>query len=344
MSTNRDLLDEALARGVITDAQRAELAALAGAEGTDNEERIKPVGTLNEIFVTFGAALLLGAISGLAGMFLKNTIATTLATVATCWLVALYFHDRKRFRLPVIYACIKAAFVIFFGTTIAMNEMGYYTIHNPQDLWVQLPPWIAAIGVLIAGAARFRIPFLMLPIAIAFTVIVTIAARAGAQDTPYKLLLGACGLSTLVVAIWFDLKDPHRVKRWSDFAFWSYVVGSPLFVHSLFLSVLTSGDKDWIMSGGVWVSVLALTVLVSFVGLLLNRRALILSTLIYVGFVIFRLLTGMALGGPATILLVSVLLIGLYVTALGSRWTQVRAHIMRKLPVEWTWLKKLPPF
>ena len=75
-----------------------------------------------------------------------------------------------------------------------------------------------------------------------------------------------------------------------------------------------------------------------------GATALILSTLIYVSIVIFRILAGLALGAPATMLLITTLVIGLYVTALGSRWTRVRASFMQGLPSSWTWVKKLPPY
>src|SRR5262249_26630110 len=146
------------------------------------------------------------------------------------------------------------------------------------------------------------------------------------------------------LAVRFDLKDPGRITRWSDFAFWSYVVGSPLFVHSLFITVLMQSDaRDWIISLQIWLAMVPLVLAVSFVGLLLNRRALILSTLAYLGFIVFRLLTTVLAGDVVTVSLVTLLLIGFYVTALGSRWTLVRRFIMARLP-SFPWLRYLPPF
>ncbi len=346
MASKQDVLDEALARGIITADQRKQMAQMDAAEKADNEERIKPVGTFNEIFVTFGVVLLVNAITGLIGMLFKNPMLTSIASAGIAWIVALYFHQGKRFRLPIIYACLSAAFALGVGIKIGLTGTDKMSsLFSTKDgLWPTVIPLLAVLGALITGAARFRIPFLMLPVAILFAVTVSCAASFSTQDTPYKLLLGSCGLVILAVAISFDLKDPHRVTRWSDFAFWSYVVGSPLFVHAIFLSVLSNMGKEWLMSGSLWLEMIVLTAAVSFTGVLLNRRALILSTLIYVGFIIFRLLAGLALGAPAVILLVSVLLIGLYVTALGSRWTHVRHWIMTRLPKNWTWLNRLPPY
>ncbi len=90
-----------------------------------------------------------------------------------------------------------------------------------------------------------------------------------------------------------------------------------------------------------WLLTLLLVVAVSFAGLLLNRRALIISTMIYVAFLIYRVLHEVSMGNAAAGLLITVMLIGLYMTALGSRWRKVRSYVMNRLP-QWKWLEKLP--
>lgn len=346
MANNTDLLDEALSRGILTTEQHKQLAELQGAEANDNDERLKPVGTMNEIFVTFGVMLLTGAISGLIGQLITDTVAVGVLSAGVTWLVALWFHNRKRFRLPIIYCVASAAFGLAATIFISLNGGITGSIFDDSvPLELTLTTLGVGLAVLAAGAARFRIPFFMLPIAVLFTIMVTTIARHGDGDTSWRLLLGGCGVAILGVAIFFDLKDPKRVTRWSDFAFWSYVVGSPLFVHSLFLSLLLQDDmKGWLSNSFLWMSMAALAIGVTFLGLLLNRRALILSTLIYVSIVIFRVMAGLALGAPAILMLITTLIIGLYVTALGSRWTRVRASFMRGLPASWTWVKKLPPY
>lgn len=343
----RDLLDEALSRGILTAEQRKQLAELQGAEAADNDERIKPVGTMNEIFVTFGVMLLTGAIGGLIGQVVGNIMLAGILGSGATWLVGLWFHNRKRFRLPIIYCVASAALGFATTTFIGLHggEVSDSIFDNGVPIEVVLTTLGVGLAVLAAGAARFRIPFLMLPIAVLFTIMVTVIARHGDGDTSWRLLLGGCGLAILAVAIFFDLKDPKRVTRWSDFAFWSYVVGSPLFVHSLFLSLLLQDDVEhWLDTPLMWMAMAALAFAVTVAGLLLNRRALILSTLIYVSIVIFRVMAGLSLGAPAILMLITTLIIGLYVTVLGSRWTRVRGAFMRALPTSWDWVKKLPPF
>lgn len=351
----RDLLDEALSRGILTAEQRKQLAELQGAEANDNDERIKPVGTMNEIFVTFGVMLLTGALGGLIGLTIgsfldkqtvQNIVLTGVVSAGVTWCIGLWFHHRKSFRLPIIYCVGSAALGLATTAFIGLNGgINGSVFDKGVSLEIVLTTLSVALAVLAAGAARFRIPFFMLPIAVLFTIMVTTIARHGDGDTPWRLVLGGCGLIILAVAIFFDLKDPKRVTRWSDFAFWSYIVGSPLFVHSLFLSLLIQDSmKGWLSNPLLWMGMAALAIAVTFVGLLLNRRALILSTLIYVSIVIFRIIASLSIGAPATLLLITTLIIGIYVTALGSRWTRIRAAFMRGLPPSWKWVRKLPPY
>lgn len=337
----RQLLDEALARGIISDTQRKAMSDVAGEDKSDSEERFKAVSNLNEIFVTVGVWLLLAAITGLIGLAVKDPASISILGAGVAWLVALYFHKGRRFRLPLILCMINAAFGIGIGFSIMMASGGGL-FEGDQAMWLSVIPMLGGLLVLSAGAWRFRLPFLMLPISILFTVCITYAAKYTDDTISYRLILGAAGLTILAMAIRFDLKDPTRVTRWSDFAFWSYVVGSPLFVHSLFLSVLIAGSKEWAMSFPAWFAMLALTLVVSFVGIVLNRRALIISTLIYVVYLLSRPLLVIASTPPLTALFVVMLILGLYVTCLGSRWRRVRAYVMKKLPA-WAWLKHLPP-
>lgn len=342
--TDDKSLQDALAKGIITPEQMAEIEKLKATANTDPDEKIRSVGNLNEIFVTFGTMLLVSAVSGLAGIgqespYVGGTVHTVFALAAAC-----FFHARKRFRLPIIYGVISAAFSL--GITLS----AWLATHEADPIVQQLLPKALGLAVLIGGAAYFRIPFLMAPIGILLALLVTDGVRLGYHEAPLKLLLGAVGLSILAVAVFFDLKDPLRKERWSDFAFWSYAVGSPLFVHSLFIGIMVNSGFERLESVHLWLLMLVLIFGITLVGLLINRRALILSTLIYIGIILFRALAQL-MGGPTsssallsypTLLLLTLLIIGGYVVVLGSHWPKIRRRVFTTLP-PWPWLSKLPP-
>ncbi len=337
----QQLLDKAIADGLISEEQRIKLEALAADDKGDNEERLKPVGTFNEIFVTIGVMLLTSAISGLLGLIITSPVVNSMVSAFVFIVVAEYFHTRKRFRLPIIYSALGCAGALAGAVMIGLVDNSKEAFSDDLAPYI----WIASLAVAMATLAvfawRYVIPFLMLPISIIFTAIVTIAAKSGDNTLSYKLVLGAAGLAILAFAIRCDLRDRERTSRISDFAFWSYMIGSPLFVHSLFLSLLLSDNRDFAMTGLAWVATVVLVLAVTFAGLLLNRRALIISTLVYVAYIIGRVLTDISVGSAATILLVTLLIIGIYVIALGSRWREVRIRVLDTLP-PWKWLEKLP--
>ncbi len=325
-------LTEAAERGIISDAQRAEIEALAQqAHARTQDERIKTVGSFNEIFVTIGVLLACWAVSQLVGMLLFNaTLGSVFALGLNVW-VAEHFYRGGRFRLPIIAVSLLAAMTI---STYAQETLEAAT-HQGIG---QVAGFAAALPILGLAARRYQLPFLMLPIAIMFTLAVTFSADLVPSALPLQLLLGACGLSILAFAIRMDLRDPARTGKASDFAFWSYMVGSPLFVHSLLLPMLV--DERTILGAGSWLLIGALVVAVSFAGVLLNRRALILSTMIYVGYVMISLLRHTPMDA-ASITLITLLMIGLYIFTLGARWAQLRRALFARLP-QWHWLKKLP--
>lgn len=327
-------LDEALARGVITTEQREAMADIGVAEKTDADERFRGVGNMNELFVTFGVAMLLSAVGGLTSMLAGPY--GSLFTLAITYYVALRFHDGRRYRLPLIFCSISAA------SSLALSVLALLGYEWDKDM--SSSAYLIAMATGFVGlsfcAARFRLPFLMLPIGIVFTAFVTYAAKQGANDVPYRLLLAGCGLCLLVVAVRFDLKDPRRLTRWSDFAFWTYILGSPLFVHALFMSVLL-GDKAELMDGYNLLLLGAMAVLVTVSGLLLNRRALIMSTMAYVGYLIWLGLASVGGGDSLATVLLTLGVIGLYMISLGARWNNARRWLFRRLP-RWAWLRRFP--
>src|SRR5262249_40372860 len=80
------------------------------------------------------------------------------------------------------------------------------------------------------------------------------------------------GLATLGVAIWFDSKDPQRVTRMADHAFWLHLAAAPQIIFGVRGLVLGSGFEEASTAD----STVMLVVLIFFalISLALNRRAL----------------------------------------------------------------------
>lgn len=178
---------------------------------------------------------------------------------------------------------------------------------------------------------RFRLPLLVLALALS---IVALALALLNAETLW--IMGGCGLVAILIGIALDLKDPTRTGAWHEWAMWLFVVGSPLAVHPLFVTVIrdriqNKGVGEVLGGDGTIALVLGLAFVVSFIGLLLDRRSLVTSSLVYLAgafaYVLFR-----TVGDPVSLLGIIPLTIGVYVILLGVAWKAVRRSVLNALP------------
>ena len=81
-------------------------------------------------------------------------------------------------------------------------------------------------------------------------------------------------------AMRFDLSDRLRATRRSDCAFWLHVLAAPLLVHSL---VGLVSDNTFKPDTFAAIMIVVIALLLTIVALIIDRRALLVSALVYVG-------------------------------------------------------------
>jgi hypothetical protein len=341
IASEAGLLDDALARGIISDSQREQLAKMQQSDALDSDERIQSISKFNELFMSFGVFVLLNALEGLLGQMLSSDILVSSLSVVLALAVAFWFHHKKRFRLPILYCALRAAFSVAVALRIAYTGQDDFLSAIDETMWPLIIPLGAGLITLIAATGFFRIPFLMLPIGVLFTIIITTAAQFSDNDLSLRLLLGGCGLLILSIAIMLDLKDNMRVTRTSDYAFWAYVIGSPLFVHSLLLPLIINDIESLNIP---WLLIAVMVLGVTLVGLCMNRRALILSSLVYVSILLGKLMTQNVFSNSATGLLITMLVMGAYVMLLGAKWGDIRHYALSRIAKYIPATKHLPRY
>ncbi|MAP95146.1 MAG: hypothetical protein CMK07_09365 [Ponticaulis sp.] len=149
----------------------------------------------------------------------------------------------------------------------------------------------------------------------------------------------ATGIATLLVAIWFDARDPDRATRMSDNGFWLHVTAAPQIVYGL-RGVLGEGSE----LGSVSIHLVLVGVLIGFtlLSLALNRRALIISGLITFGVSIWNLFQAfgdsffLRFAGP-------LLLVGGLVVLLGAGWKTSRKLLLAGFPKQGVMARIFPP-
>ena len=142
------------------------------------------------------------------------------------------------------------------------------------------------------------------------------------------LFLLVSGCAILAIALRYDLKDPDRLTRFADNAFWLHLISAPMIINGLVLLMLdTLGDTGDSIVGYVLVIVIA----VSLFGLAINRRALLASSLLYAGTAILYFVNkiDMEFG---TAIAVTLIILGAAVVFLGAGWHPARRALLTVLP------------
>ena len=338
----------AVAAGIVSEAQAAALLALAqrrrGARAhmAAEDEPFEFFRGFSEIFVTVGLMLLLGGIGENAAVFGGGAAVPFIGAGLTFGL-SFYFIRRRRMNLPGMF--LAAGFGLFLASAVtALMTSGI------PDM-VRLPRIVGLVGMagMAVYYAVFRLPFAMFVFGL-FGLITTYAYATTDRFSLWRnfpeglfdlasgssLALGSLifGLAAFALGILFDARDPHRVSRWSATGFWLHILAAPALVNTMAMTLYNRGDTaGYLLTAG-------LLVLVVLLSLIIDRRSFMTAAIVYLGALI-----ALALGGDRgdDARSVAVLLIlGVFITALGTWWVQLRAWIMRHLP-DFPLKERLPP-
>ena len=347
----RDDLRAAVASGILDEAQAARLLTLSDqrqgyrANMVGDDEPFELFKGFAEIFVTVGLGLLMAAVIGLMAIFGEGAAIPFVAaaiSVALAW----YFTLRRRMALPSIALCVAFAGCISFVVSVFVI----------QDKAEPQPVQIMVIGIismiLMLGYFRvFRLPFSMF-IAAVFG-LVALLGLAGVSDPSFgnlvlrpldffdlrraptvAIAILAFGVICFAVALWYDMKDPHRVSRYSATAFWLHLLAAPALVNTLVLSNYQIGGL-----GGTALAIAALVVF-TLLAIIIDRRSFLTAGLIYIGLILAEAISDT---GTEWATVLTLLVLGIAVTGLGAFWTQMRAQIMGALP-EFPGKNRFPPY
>lgn len=329
-------LEAAVAAGAIKadDAVRFR-AFIAQSHSTSmvDEEHFRLITGFNDIFVAIASVLLLVAIAWLGGEVQPWLGAAGVAVAA--WGLAEYFTRIRRMALPSILLLL--AFVGGLFATVGTGLIGEGNQFGPGDEAV-VATYIAIAGlVAMAGAylhwRRFKVPITIAAGAAALVAAIiggSAAATSGdifdMQTLLNAILLGS-GLATFGFAMWWDMSDPKRETRRADVAFWLHLLAAPLIVHPIFQTI---GVTEGVLSIGGAVLVIGLYIAMAGIALAIDRRALMVSSLIYVLWALNGLFD--RFGAVETNIALAALIIGSALLLLSAFWHNARAMIVRPLP------------
>ncbi len=337
MAVTPKQLDEAVERGVISAEQAAEIAAISDdgdSAPVARSERFRFIDNFADVFICVGQFILMGAAGSLSAFSpAVGPVTVYILFAAVNWAMLEYFGLWNRKYAPAFVAALLAAYSATTAYALSTGSTGIFTSGAIID-----DPEISGLlaAVLLVAFLRARLPILLLPIAVLATAALTIARHDVFPDTPILALTALSGLVCLLIAIRLDMADPLRRSRVNDYAFWLFVVGSPMTIHSLFVTILMNGEFDT----AIWV-VFGAALIAATIGIVIDRRPLVVSTLAYITIAVTYGTTRASNWNFSVIALVP-LVIGLMIILLGVNWHRVRAALLAPFKGH-PLLKRLPP-
>lgn len=348
-------LRAAVQAGVLSEAQAASLAALAHdragkrAALPAEDEPFEFFRGFSEIFVSVGLIILLTGISLLLGWVGGPLIWILLPAIsaAIAWWWARYFTLERRMNLPSMVLALAYGGGVYLAvlTILAQATEGERLIFVAANL--------VSIAAMALWYRHFRLPFSMFILGLfglaanygltASAEAVADAAAGGIggvfdlRGSPrFALATLLFGAAAFAAGMWFDTRDPHRLGRHAATAFWLHLLAAPALVNTVALTLYNIGG-----SGGMIATSLAL-LLIAALALVIDRRSFLTAGIAYIALVIAWVVRGGGdgnLGQWAMILLI----LGFFITALGTWWVPLRAALMRALP-DFPGKASLPPY
>ena len=336
------LIDETQAVGLITLAQER-LGVRDGMAGED--EPFEFFKGFSEIFVTVGLWLLLGGMIGFGAVF-GGVIGVSLFGLILTWVFALYFTKKRRMNLPSM--SLAAGFGLFLSSMVMSVFEKTNSSFDENGLIIMAV--IGMVGMLIYYRV-FKLPFTMFIFGL--FALILIYALMGKQGTDVPLFgfsdamfnlsensgfaTGSLifGILAFALGIYFDTKDPHRVSRYSATGFWLHILAAPALVNTMALTLYNSGGSMAYLLTAI------LLFFVMILSLVIDRRSFLTAGIGYLGALIGWVFSNnMSDGGS---MVATLLILGAFITALGTWWVQIRAWLMRLLP-DFPYKNRFPPY
>ncbi|WP_443970308.1 hypothetical protein [Sphingobium sp. CR28] len=299
-----------------------------------DEEHFRFLTGFNDIFVAIAIVILLVAtawIGNVVGPLSTGPMKSPLGgilTAAAAWSLAEYFTRVRRMALPSIVLLLGFA----YGVGSAALATGASLLPDSDDRTMSLLMSAAAILTALAIFAhwrRFAVPITIAALTAAVVATICgllVASFPALENAPYGPVL-VCGLAVFALAMRWDMSDRERVTRRADVAFWLHLLAAPLIAHSLF-NLLGVFRED--MSTGTATIVIGLYLLFGVVALVIDRRALLVSSLAYVLYALYQLFQ--RAGAIELSAALTALVIGSALLTLSAFWPIARGTLLSCLP------------
>lgn len=290
-----------------------------------DEEHFRLVTGFNDIFVVIACVLMLASVAWLGGALAPWLGA--LAVSAVAWGLAEFFIRKRRMALPAIVLLLA-----FTGGIVAAGVSA-----DKSSVHIAVACAVAAVATWLHWR-RFQVPITVAAGAAAgvgCVIALLLSVVPDAKDWTNVLSLLA-GLVVFALAMRWDGADTRRETRKSDVAFWLHLLAAPLLVRPVFAALdVFAGATNL----GQALVVVLIYVAIAIVSLSIDRRALMVSALIYVLYTFSDLLR--QFGVVSLGFAIAAFVIGSGLLLLSAFWHPARAYVVGLLPQRLR--QRLPP-
>lgn len=310
-----------------------------------DEERFGLVGGLADVMTAAGLLLLLG---GVAFAFAFLPLLAILIVLGASWAFAEHFTRQRRMTLTSFVLFGAFAFAAIFALLAVVSTFPAWRGGGGMTPWGALSPLaglVVAFGTAMACALywiRFKLPFAYMAAAVAGVNTIVHLLQLVAPNMPagiVSFLLLLIGLLLFAVAMWWDMSDVRRETRRADIAFWMHWAAGYQVAGASFRLLLgvSGGPVGWDRlyafatqpaDGGAAIAVLCLFAFFCFVALVIDRRSLLMSSLIYVVPATATLMGAL----QSTTMTMTAMLTGGFLVVLAAYWRGARELLLARLP------------
>ncbi len=345
------------------------------------EEDLRFIRNFHDVFLAIGILLLAVGLAIAVSVYVATSgvespqvgAITSGALFAGCgaimWGLGEVFARRRRLFLPAI--AIVISLTLFVATGASLLYAGVLLGRGIDDIDLSTMPPELRVGILIGAAflvlaplafyLRFRLPFSLGLVgggAAGFVIIAALTANFDATMQFLAPLQLGLGFLLFLAGVAFDARDPARTTRYSDNGFWLHFAAAPLILNGAFgligqafgapsgfgssgalVASASQGGGDAIAHAAI---TLAVVVLLGIISLLINRRVLIVSTLITTGVAIGILMNAVGMGAGA-LAASTLIVLGAFVLILGASWHSARRLLLGWVKPDGGWARIFPP-
>jgi MFS family permease len=319
-----DDLNRAIERNIFSPESVAQFRRLVATQQHTHlvdEENFRLVSSFNDIFVVIASVLLLGALAALGDGLGGWLVA------AAAWGLGEFFTRKRRMALPSIVLLFGFSGGIAAGLGQALDVS--LNIKDSQDGLLLMLTAMLTCAATALHWWRFHVPITVAvgAAALALTLGSAVLTLMGNNDLMLLTCFGL-GLGVFALAMYWDMRDPQRQTNRSDVAFWLHLLAAPMMVHPIFAFAGIGRSAMQIESALLIVGVY---VVLAMVSLLIDRRALMVSALIYVMYAINTLMD--SVGNVSLNFALTALVIGSMLLMLSAFWHTCRTPLVKHSPL-----------